>query len=714
MTRSIEFYYRFAAENMAYHVLQTMMPMAAAVLLFTFTPLRLLNIRPGRWIAAGAALGLSLIAGNAIVYPRYAAYGILTTNGFRVWASLMLVLVLVSIPLNLWMRLGGVQLSPTDRLRTRILSGSMAISFLLPSAYAFLLTLTNIDVAHNVSYKVVSESSILLFPFLIGYAVVRHNLLRLSELAREALLFTLLMTGVTALYVGVTTAAVPVAERLIPESETWFRPLAFAFVLAFVTPLHQRARHWAEKRFNRLPFEFEAFLESLSHIEQTANSPFEFAQEVVAEVARLVKSRRVAFLSRFPGHDQWVLSAMIPLPRTGNTTDSCQSLLALLEQEKHELHRDEIVDNIEYEHLKQQALEGFVSLEATAIFPLMSRGRVIGALAVGEKTTGGNFSMPELRALRRIGQHVAGVLFNLMGKQISEGNRRIVDIYPNCPEKIGAYTIVRVLGEGGMSYVYLGELRGPRYLGEQSGPRYAIKVPNRMIQASSVLMERFHREASAIQQLRHPNIVDVREIGWMGPEPYMVLEYFEHGSLDEVIEREGPLSERDALAVVRDVARGLAFALEAGVIHRDIKPKNLFRANNGTVKIGDFGLARLADMTSITATGEFFGTADYLSPEIVEGREATWLSDQYALGVTLFYLLTGQVPFKAATAQAAVYRRLNEPPPDPRSARSDLSEESARLALRLMAREPAERFTTYTALLAEIEVNARLSRTGPN
>jgi GAF domain-containing protein len=703
MTRSIEFWYRFAIENLAYHLLQCFLPVAAALLLLTFTPLRLLKLNIRRWIGASVAIGLALAISNLLIAPRYAAYGILTTNGFRIWASVMLALFVISLPLNLWMRLGGIELGATDRLRTRVLSIAFLVAFLLPTLYAFLMTLIDIDVSMNASFKVLSEVSILFFPFFIGYAVVRHNLLRLSELAREGLLFGLLMAGISILYVVLTSMAVPLAESFVPDTEGWIRPVAFAFVLALVTPAHQRARHWMEKRFNRVPFEVEAFLESLAGVEQTARSPFEFAQTVVNEVAQLVKSKRVAFLSRFPGHDKWVLSAMVPLPKTGNTTDSCQSLLALLEQEKHELYRDEIIDNLDYRHLKQEALEGFVSLDATAIFPLMSRGSVIGALAIGEKSTGGNFSMPELRALRRIGQHVAGVLFNLMGKQISEGNRRIVDIYPNFPEKIGAYAIEGVLGEGGMSYVYLGASRAGRF---------AIKVPNRMIQASPVLMERFQREASAIQQLRHPNIVAVREIGWMGPEPFMALEYFENGSLDDEVKRNGPLSERAALYVVQDVALGLKYAQEHGIIHRDIKPKNLFRAGNGIVKIGDFGLAQLADMTSITATGEFFGTADYLSPEIVEGKQADWFSDQYALGVSLYFLLTGQTPFKAATPQATVYRRVNEPPPDPRGHRGDLSDDCAKVVLRLMARERAQRFESYSSLLVEIEANTVLSQSG--
>ncbi len=694
LVRSIPFVHRFQVENAAYLTLQCFLPMAAGILLFTFTPLRLINLRVGIWLGSGIAIGVALLAGNAILSPRYAAHGILTTTGFRVWAGLMLALFVVSLPLNFWVRLGKVNLGPTDRIRTRVLSLSFLLAFFLPTVLAMSFTIVGFELANTMTYRLLSEVSILIFPFFIGYAVVRHNLLRLNELAREGLLFTLLMASVTILYVAVTAVVVPIAENFIPESETWFRPIAFAGVLAFVTPIHQRARHWTEKRFNRLPFEFETFLETLSRIEETANSPFDFAQDVVAEVAQLVKSKRVAFLSRFPGHDQWVLTAMVPLPVTGNTTDSCRSLLALLEQEKHELYRDEIVDNIEYQHLKREALEGFVSLDATAIFPLMARGQVIGALTIGEKSSGGNFSMPELRALRRVGQQVAGVLFNLMGKQITERSRRIVDIYPNFPEKIGAYAIQRVLGEGGMSYVYLGESRNRLY---------AIKVPNRMIQASVMLMERFQREASAIQQLKHPNIVSVREVGWMGPEPFMVLEYFENGSLDDEVRRNGPLTERAALYVVQDIAQGLKYAREHGIIHRDIKPKNLFRGGNGIVKIGDFGLAQLADMTSITVTGEFFGTADYLSPEVVEGEPATWLADQYALGITLYFLLTGNVPFKAATAQAAVYRRVNEPPPDPRDQRQEVSAEASRVVQRLMARQPDQRYPDYDELLRALE-----------
>lgn len=244
-----------------------------------------------------------------------------------------------------------------------------------------------------------------------------------------------------------------------------------------------------------------------------------------------------------------------------------------------------------------------------------------------------------------------------------------------------------------MSYVYHAT---------KDGQDYAIKVANRAVQDSEILMERFHREASVLQRLNHPNIVTVAEVGWHGSEPFIAMEYFERGSLQNLIKNKGRMDEGDVLDIALQVAKGLAAAEQLGVIHRDIKPGNLFLANDGQVKIGDFGLAQLADRTSITLTGQIFGTPSYLSPEQMLGKKTTAQSDQYSLGITLFILLTNKRPFEGEDVESVLYARLNGPVPDPAELVEEISDETHTLVQTLLSVEPEKRFASYSILIDSI------------
>jgi len=205
-----------------------------------------------------------------------------------------------------------------------------------------------------------------------------------------------------------------------------------------------------------------------------------------------------------------------------------------------------------------------------------------------------------------------------------------------------------------------------------------------------------------MQKIEHPNVVSIYEVGQEGHEPFIALEYFPDGSLDDRMKRSAAMSEREALRFIIEAANGLAAAFEQGIIHRDIKPKNLFITSDHALKVGDFGLAHLADAQTLTQSGEMFGTPHYMSPEIIRGERATWLSDQYALGVTLYEMLTGSHPYPADAIEAVVYRHLHAPVPDARRKRKDVSQETAVLARRMMAKRPNNRFESYETMISAL------------
>lgn len=144
-------------------------------------------------------------------------------------------------------------------------------------------------------------------------------------------------------------------------------------------------------------------------------------------------------------------------------------------------------------------------------------------------------------------------------------------------------------------------------------------------------------------------------------------------------------------------------ALAAGIIHRDIKPKNLFLDQNNIIKIGDFGLAKLGDAVTITGTGDIFGTPDYMAPEIFQGNRATWKSDQFALRVTLYEILAGTRPFHAENVEALIYQYVHSTVPDIRKRRKEIGDETMNVILRMMSKSPYERFDSYEDLIDALE-----------
>ena len=261
------------------------------------------------------------------------------------------------------------------------------------------------------------------------------------------------------------------------------------------------------------------------------------------------------------------------------------------------------------------------------------------------------------------------------------------------------YELERKIGEGGMARIYAGrDLRLSR--------RVAIKIPHSHFVNDPDFIERFRHEAQAAAMLSHPNIVDVYDVGKDGEISYIVMEFVEGTDLKSRINREAPLPVEQGVAIAEQIARGLHAAHRAGMVHRDIKPQNVIVTPDGQARITDFGVAKSHLSTALTETGVAFGTVDYLSPEQAQGRPATPQSDVYALGVVLFEMLTGRLPFSGDSAVAVAMKHVTEPPPAPRRLNPAIPVGLEALILRALAKDPAQRpqgAQEFARLLASYE-----------
>ena len=258
------------------------------------------------------------------------------------------------------------------------------------------------------------------------------------------------------------------------------------------------------------------------------------------------------------------------------------------------------------------------------------------------------------------------------------------------------YALVRALGSGGMAKVYLAH-------DEVLGRDVALKMLRGAYAEDEEFVERFKREAQSAASLSHPNIVAVHDRGRTGDGSYYIaMEYVPGGTLKDRIVRDGALAPGVSAGVAEQIADALSAAHEHGVIHRDIKPQNALVTRSGDVKVTDFGIARAAASPSVTATSVVLGTAAYMSPEQAQGRVVGPQTDLYSLGVVLYEMLTGALPFEAENPIALSLKHVNEPAPSPREANPEVPEALDEITLKLLAKEPADRYPSASALADDL------------
>ncbi|MGH3117781.1 MAG: Stk1 family PASTA domain-containing Ser/Thr kinase [Gaiellales bacterium] len=258
----------------------------------------------------------------------------------------------------------------------------------------------------------------------------------------------------------------------------------------------------------------------------------------------------------------------------------------------------------------------------------------------------------------------------------------------------GRYRIVRKLGSGGMANVYLAE-------DEELGRRVAIKILNDRYANDDAFIERFRREAKSAASLSHPNIVSIYDRGEAEGTYYIAMEVIEGRSLKELILTRGPLSIVEAVHYARQILQALRFAHRHGIIHRDIKPHNNLIGEQG-LKVTDFGIARYGP-SQMTEAGSIMGTAQYLSPEQARGAPVTASSDLYSVGIVLYEMLTGRVPFTGDSAIEIAMKHLNDWPKPPSKLRPEIPEEIDHIVLRALAKAPEDRYQSAEEFIEDLQ-----------
>jgi serine/threonine-protein kinase len=250
----------------------------------------------------------------------------------------------------------------------------------------------------------------------------------------------------------------------------------------------------------------------------------------------------------------------------------------------------------------------------------------------------------------------------------------------------GRYELEELVGTGGMSSVYKARDR----LLER---HVALKLLHPHYGGDDEHVERFRREARAVAQLSHPHIVTVIDRGEDDGQQYIVFELVDGENLKQLVERSGPLPVRRAVELTLQIADALAFAHGHGLVHRDVKPQNVLLTPDGDAKVTDFGIARSLEVEhGVTQTGTVLGTSNYISPEQAGGKPTTPATDVYSLGVVLYELLTGEVPFQGENFVAVAMKHVNEPPPDLLEKRPDVTMRLAAAVDCALAKDPLERF----------------------
>src|SRR6059058_3847972 len=260
----------------------------------------------------------------------------------------------------------------------------------------------------------------------------------------------------------------------------------------------------------------------------------------------------------------------------------------------------------------------------------------------------------------------------------------------------GRYRLDAQIGSGGMSTVY-------RAFDSVLERRVAVKLMHREIAADTDQLERFRREARAVAQLSHPHIVGVIDAGEEDGRPYIVFEYVEGETLKDRIRRMGRLPVDEAIAYAIEIARALRAAHARHIVHRVVKPQNVLIDEEGSAKVTDFGIARSLDEEGLTADGRVLGTTDYVSPEQALGHAVNGQSDIYSLGIVLYEMLAGEVPFRGESQVSVAMKHVRESLPDAQAKRPEISAALAAVIDRATAKHLQDRYADDAELVADLE-----------
>jgi serine/threonine protein kinase/Tfp pilus assembly protein PilF len=258
------------------------------------------------------------------------------------------------------------------------------------------------------------------------------------------------------------------------------------------------------------------------------------------------------------------------------------------------------------------------------------------------------------------------------------------------------YEIIEELGKGGMGRVY-------KVHDTEIKEKVALKLLKPEIAADERIIERFRNELKIARKVSHKRVCRMYDIGKEEEKYFITMEYVEGKDLKSLIREKGKISKNEVLKLAKQICEGLAEAHELGIVHRDLKPQNIMIDKDGNAKIMDFGIARSVEAPGVTQTGIMIGTPDYISPEQAEGAETDHRSDIYALGVILYEMVTGSVPFKGDTALSVALKHKAQLPKEPRKLNPEISEQLSRLILVCMEKDRERRYQTAEELLADLK-----------
>src|SRR5947209_3825838 len=259
----------------------------------------------------------------------------------------------------------------------------------------------------------------------------------------------------------------------------------------------------------------------------------------------------------------------------------------------------------------------------------------------------------------------------------------------------GRYKVLQRLGSGGMADVFLAE-------DDQLGRKVALKLLHRRFSEDPGFVVRFRREAQSAAGLQHPNVVSVFDRGAYDGTYYIAMEYLPGRSLKQLIRQEAPLDPVRAIDIALQILKAARFAHRRGVIHRDLKPHNVIVDDSDNAKVTDFGIAR-AGASDMTETGSIMGTAQYLSPEQAQGHAVSAGSDLYSIGVVLYEMLTGRVPFDAESAVSIALKHVSEAPPPTTALNPSIPPELEQVVLWSLNKNPSDRPSDADQFITALE-----------
>jgi serine/threonine protein kinase len=258
------------------------------------------------------------------------------------------------------------------------------------------------------------------------------------------------------------------------------------------------------------------------------------------------------------------------------------------------------------------------------------------------------------------------------------------------------YEVMEELGRGGMGNVY-------RVVDKKINEEMALKLLHPVIAAEEKTIERFKNELKLARKITHKNVCRMYDLNEEEGTPYITMEYVRGEDLKSMIRMTGQLSVRRALSIAKQICEGLAEAHRIGVLHRDLKPRNIMVDKEGNARIMDFGIARSLKAEGITGDGIMVGTPEYMSPEQVKGEETDERSDIYSLGIILFEMLTGKIPFDGDTSLTIAFKQRTEEPPDPLDFNTQIPEELSTVILKCMEKEKKKRYQNSREVFSELD-----------